>query len=274
MAIRDFIIHRRDALSCVLATAFALIACPGIAGPANTTKAPAKSVNCWELLQENRTFGPMKMDISPQCARVEISNMHVIVVCTKPSWRVSIFNPATKQELSSSIEEWEREGFPMDERKGNGVPIEKGTESQGTYAGMKAAVYKYHCNFKERDVGSRAFTTFTGGTYYAASEVPLPRPEIIFLRALMRTPAIVGSIPLGIILDSSKGTRPIFKTTSVAKVKLAASDFSYPKGFKQVSTGSQLAMSYLRTKMDLIQEFAGEMSGAATDARNAKKQQP
>ena len=214
----------------------------------------------------------MKMDISPDCARVEISNLHVIVVCNKPSWRVSVFNPVTKQELSSSIEDWEREGLPMDDRgKGNGVPTEKGTKSPSTYAGMKAILFKYHVDFKERDINHRTYTHFTGGNYYAASEVPLPKPEIIFLRSLMRAPTVVGSIPLAIIYESNVGPRPLFKTTSAKKAKIAQSDFSYPRGFKQANTFSELAMSYLRTKMDLIQEFAGEMSGAAADKEAAEK---
>jgi hypothetical protein len=55
------------------------------------------------------------------------------------------------------------------------------------------------------------------------------------------------------------------------KTKIALSDFSYPKEFKQVSTASELTMGYLHTKLDLIQEFAGEMSGAAADHEKAEK---
>jgi len=259
----------RDAL---LITACVFI-CPLAAqakSPARTSPGPAKNVECWEIMQDNKSFGPIKMNLAPQGARVEIQNLHVAVVCQPPTWRVSVFNPVTKQELSSSIEKWARVGLPMDEKQGEGIPTEKGKASKSTYVGMNAILFKYPCNFREKDLKHRSFIHFTGANYYASSDVALPRQEVQFLRGLFRTPD-VGSIPLALILDSSAGPRITFKANSATKTKIPLSDFSYPKEFKPVSTASELTMGYLKTKFDLIQEFAGEMSGAAADQEQANK---
>jgi hypothetical protein len=91
----------------ILLAAACVFACPFVLAKSPTvTSHQPKTVECWEIIQDNQSFGTIKMSLAPQGARVEIQNLHVSVVCKPPTWRVSVFNPVSKQELSSSIEQW------------------------------------------------------------------------------------------------------------------------------------------------------------------------
>jgi hypothetical protein len=252
----------------LLTSTIVLVAAYAFSGSINAQASPDKTSECWEVLQENTTMGPTKIYLAPAGARIEFPNMQVTVVCKPPTWRVSVFNQASKQEFTSSIQRWAQIGLPMENPEA--LPNEKGTRTPSHYAGLKAVLFKYRAHYFQKDAHNRVASTVTAGNLWAASDVSIPEQEATLLRGLLRI-SRVESIPLALIMDSTAGPLPVFKTTSVKKTKIPLSALSYPTAYKQVSSGTALTIGYLRTKMDFIQEFAGDMSGATSDREEAVK---
>jgi hypothetical protein len=253
----------------LLAGTIALIAAYALTSSVNAQASPDKTLECWEVQQENTTMGPTKIYLAPAGARIEFPNLQVTVVCKPPTWRVSAFNQASKQEFSSSIKRWGEIGLPMESP--DGLPNEKGTWTPSHYAGLKAVLLKYRAHYFQKDAHNRNASTVTAGNLWVASDVSIPEQEATLLRGLFRITK-VKSIPLALIMDTTAGPLPVFKTTKVKKSKIPLSALSYPNAYKQVTSGTALTIGYLRTKMQFIQEFAGDMSGATSDQDKAVKQ--
>lgn len=227
-----------------------------------------KSYDCLSIEQKNVYYGTLKLFLSTDAIRFEISNSNTTIVSKAPTWRVSAFNKEGKVEMSKSLNQWCTEGgFGF-----GGDPNAKSSwrkdfaktakKSSSKYMGL--SVYELRVPFEwmariER-LHKKVLQRGALKVLIASDSLNMSAPQLRFLRTLYGTPA-VGSLPLYKVQESVAVKEIQYETTSIKRVPMPQTAFEYPTKFRQVKSFAQLAIGILQLQKGNISDIVDGLSG-------------
>ncbi|MBS1955916.1 MAG: hypothetical protein JST89_17155 [Cyanobacteria bacterium SZAS-4] len=230
--------------------------------PSKSKDQLSKPVERGTILHARNGFGQENTYINANGIRIEYPIAGLNLICKKPAYQITWFNPQAKTVMKESIAEFRaRTNQPPNERDMSSMP-----QSAVIFAGVRATrIVLKSSNDPNRfalpEFSTRSSTPskLTKSYFYVLKDVSPNANLTKFLNTFFHFPGSGGGVPLALTHDRTDGTKLTdFQVERVERdVVFPAGVFDVPNGFKTVYTQPDVAQGpgYKRQFDDLARDM-------------------
>lgn len=204
--------------------------------PASPAASPQNMRDVMIFDQSTNKLGDCKFIFAKDGAKLVARGGKLVAVCKSPDWHLVFYNAHRNVGISLTYAEMNRRASGIFA----GPPYEKGTLSVGFDPKTGLHQMTLNVNGGEEPEGRgdamiyqvRQKKQFANIRYIVADKVPLDPHVQTFVKWIFSTAQYPG-VPMMFESVFTDGTRDlVYKTKTVSRIKLPASEFAYPTGFK------------------------------------------
>ncbi|HEY9777980.1 MAG TPA: hypothetical protein V6C81_29730 [Planktothrix sp.] len=219
-----------------------------------------KKVAVWKIEQISHVYGPVTFYVADDAVKAIFSKQNATCVMAAPTWKVTMEDSVHKNEFDSSIATWASKGFHIADKTYGGQEAARRTVAwQGKPA--LEVVYKIKDSDPLQEQYEMLYAESPGRSIAVKTEEetyvkPFKMSSHVqsFFQGIYNHP-----VPDSLVVDHTRvytnGRRDnLVHTLAITKVTVDSSEFSYPKGYKQVSS-VKMVMNYVNRKKDAVGVF-------------------